>query len=487
MKKGILFVISSLFFVLCAQAQVAVTGVNLNSTNETLGKGEKFQLIPTIVPNNATTQSVEWTTTNPNVVTVSTTGLITALNTGTAKIIVETRDGGFKDTCDVTVIIIPVTGVSLDKKTLRLKCGTCYQLKATVAPLNATDKTVSFTSKNDYIADVKPNGLIWAGDPDTTLVIVETNDGSFKDTCVVIVEEEYSAVKSVSLDKETLTLIEGETIYLNETVLPKNVANKKVNWNSEDLAVATVSVHGLVTATNVGTTKISVKTVDGGKTASCLVNVISKDFIAVNPETATGENKTINFSIITPKNISLTGSFIVKFPKGISLNENTTKLSTEFEAGSSLTITNNGDNSWQIEIKEKTPVLHADTNQYIMDIGYTTDESVSNGEYDISFSQINFKLNDGSELKKDLVTLKVHIDDTANDDVINTNDNHAYLINNRLYIQSAQAESIYIYSLNGTLLLTKEKTTGNVAYDINLQEPVMIVKGSSGWTKKIAK
>lgn len=485
MKKGILFVISCLFFALNAQSQVPVAGVNLDTASLTLGIGEKYRLIPTVLPTNATTQLAEWTTSDSNIATVSF-GLVTALSTGTANITITTKDGGFTATCVVTVITIPVTGVNLDKNILRLKCGDCYQLKTTVEPQNATDKTFSFRSKNEYIAEVNTKGLVWAGDPDTTWVIVETNDGGFKDSCMVIVEEEYSAVKSVSLDKETLTLVEGETIYLYETILPNNVANKMVNWNSEDPAVATVSVHGLITAKNTGTTKISVKTVDGGKTASCLVNVIPKEFIVVNQEAETGENKTINFSINTPENISLTGSFIVKFPEGISLNENTTKLSTEFETSSSLTITNNGDNSWLIEINEKTPALHASTNQNIMNIGYTTDESVINGEYDISFNQINFKLNDGSELKKDLVTLKVDIDDTAID-MIETNDNHVYLMNNCLHIQSAQAETIYIYSINGTLLLTKEKTTGNVAYNINIQEPVLIIKGSSGWTKKIAK
>jgi uncharacterized protein YjdB len=489
MKRGIYYAILCLFFGISAMAQVVpVTGVSLSLKDTTLGIGETHRLTATIAPNNATVRYVTWETSNSKVAIVSGAGLITALSTGTANIIVQTQDGGFTDTCKVTVYAIPVTGVSLDKKTLRLYSGTNYQLNTTITPKNATDQSVCFTSEDEHVAEVTSKGLIWAGYTGITRVIVAASDGNLTDTCVVtVVEPNPVSVSGVLLDRKTVALAEGETLYLNQTILPNVASNKQVTWETQDPAIATVSVYGLITANNAGSTNITVKTVDQGKTASCSVTVVPKDFVMLKPETVTNE-KTVNFSIHTPEYVSLTGSFSVRFPEGISLNEHTTQLSAEYQAGSSLSITDKGDNSWLFEIKDKTPVLlHAGSLQNIMEIGYATEESVIKGDFEISFNQINFKLNDGSELKKDHLTVKVHVDDTATG-LIDSAEGCVYLSNNRLYIESGQSETIYIYSFNGTLLYTDIKEAGKAAFDLNnIQEPVIIVKGSSGWTEKVVK
>lgn len=77
---------------------------------------------------------------------------------------------------------------------------------------------------------------------------------------------------SVTLDHNTASLEEGETIQLTETVLPSNATNKSVTWSSSNTSVATVS-GGLVTAVSAGSATITVTTVDGGKTATCAVTV----------------------------------------------------------------------------------------------------------------------------------------------------------------------------------------------------------------------
>ena len=77
-------------------------------------------------------------------------------------------------------------------------------------------------------------------------------------------------VSSVSLNKNTLSLLEGDSELLTVTVSPENATNKSVNWKSSDTAVATVDA-GKVTAVKAGTATITVTTADGGKTASCTV------------------------------------------------------------------------------------------------------------------------------------------------------------------------------------------------------------------------
>ena len=88
------------------------------------------------------------------------------------------------------------------------------------------------------------------------------------------------SVTEVGLNKTSTTLIEGETETLVATVMPENAKDKSVVWESGNESAATVSQEGLVTAVGEGKATITVKTNDGGFSASCEVTV-NKKVIAV--------------------------------------------------------------------------------------------------------------------------------------------------------------------------------------------------------------
>ena len=81
------------------------------------------------------------------------------------------------------------------------------------------------------------------------------------------------SVQSVSLNTTSLSLTEGEIQTLTATVSPSNATNNYVLWSSSNTSVATVSSSGIVTAKKAGSATITVKTNDGGKTATCSVTV----------------------------------------------------------------------------------------------------------------------------------------------------------------------------------------------------------------------
>ena len=83
-------------------ATVAVTGVTLNRTSETITAGSIDQLTATVAPANATNQNVSWISDN-TVVWISPDGYIFGLAAGTANITVTTQDGSYTSTCAVTV------------------------------------------------------------------------------------------------------------------------------------------------------------------------------------------------------------------------------------------------------------------------------------------------------------------------------------------------------------------------------------------------
>ena len=86
-------------------------------------------------------------------------------------------------------------------------------------------------------------------------------------------EPETIAVTGVSLNKTTLSLETGGSETLTATIAPEGATDQTVTWSSDKEGVATVSSAGLVTAVAAGEATITVKTTDGGFTATCKVTV----------------------------------------------------------------------------------------------------------------------------------------------------------------------------------------------------------------------
>ena len=170
---------------------------------------------------------------------------------------------------------IKVEGVSLNVTSVELTEGDQTTLTATVNPSNATNKNVTWTSSDNNVATVA-NGKVTAVKAGTATITVKTEDGNKTATCTVTVKAKTYPVESVTLDKTSVELTEGEETTLTATVNPSNATNKNVTWTSSDSNVATVA-NGKVTAVKAGTATITVKTEDGNKTATCTVTVTGSD------------------------------------------------------------------------------------------------------------------------------------------------------------------------------------------------------------------
>lgn len=172
-----------------------------------------------------------------------------------------------------TPTTVAVSSVSLSKTSITLTEGDKETLTATVLPNNATDKTVEWSSSNTSVASVS-NGTVTAIKAGTTTITVKTKDGGKTATCAVTVNAKVIPVSDVTLNKTELTLTEGESETLTATVKPDNATDKTLSWSSSDATVASVDDNGKVTALKAGTATITVKTKDGEKTATCKVTVV---------------------------------------------------------------------------------------------------------------------------------------------------------------------------------------------------------------------
>ena len=106
---------------------------------------------------------------------------------------------------------VVVTGVSLNKTSLTITEGENETLSATVAPSNATNTAVSWSSSNTGVATVN-NGQVTAVKAGTATITVTTSDGGKTASCSVTVEAKKIPVTGVSIDKETVELVEGEIV-----------------------------------------------------------------------------------------------------------------------------------------------------------------------------------------------------------------------------------------------------------------------------------
>ncbi len=96
------------------QKVINVESVSLNETSLELEIGDKLTLVATVLPSNATNKNVSFLSDKPGVVSVSSTGAISALASGTATITATTEDGAKTALCVVTVIEpVHITSISI--------------------------------------------------------------------------------------------------------------------------------------------------------------------------------------------------------------------------------------------------------------------------------------------------------------------------------------------------------------------------------------
>ena len=163
----------------------------------------------------------------------------------------------------------PVESVTLDRTSLELTEGESATLTATVAPENATYKTVTWSSSDATVAAVDASGKVTAVKAGEA--VITTKSGDKTATCTVKVNKKVIAVSSVTLEPDSLELIEGESATLTATVSPDDATEKTVTWSSSDETVATVDETGTVTAVKVGEATITAQA--GEQTATCKVTV----------------------------------------------------------------------------------------------------------------------------------------------------------------------------------------------------------------------
>lgn len=169
-----------------------------------------------------------------------------------------------------TTTTVKVTGVSVDPAELNLAIDATAKLTATVTPTNASNTNVTWSSSSTDVASVDSEGNVTAVGAGSATITVTTEDGSHTATCSVKVT---IPVTGISLNKTSISLVNGSLDTLVATVTPEDATDKSYTFSSADSSIATVSEDGVITGIKGGKTTITVTTTDGGHTATADVSV----------------------------------------------------------------------------------------------------------------------------------------------------------------------------------------------------------------------
>lgn len=291
--------------------RIPLESITING-DETLSKNEEKTLTVTYNPTNTTdNKTVDWESSNPEIVSIDSTGKITGKKGGTAKITATV--GNVKAEKEVKVVV-PIESVSLSGDDSILK-GESKRLTATINPEDTTDdKTITWSSDNEDVLFVDQNGQM-RGIKEGTANVKAVVAG--KETTKQITVNEIH-IDSITIDgDQEFEMVKNQTKNLSAKINPDNTTDddKNVTWTSNKEDVAKVDNNGKVTALKEGEATITAKV--GTHETSVKVNVkeIHIDSVVINelddeftrgdefkfsatytPENTTDENKTVEWS-----------------------------------------------------------------------------------------------------------------------------------------------------------------------------------------------
>jgi uncharacterized protein YjdB len=257
---------------------ISVEKIVISNNSIELEIGKSFTLSAEINPQNASDKSLNWSSENSNIASVSSSGKVIAVSEGETNVIVSTSNDKTSK-CLVKVISkeVEVSSITLNVESLEMNVGESAKIIATIDPVEAENKDIQWSSSDNNIVKVDGTGNVLAIKEGQADIIAKVDNGVFAKCSIVTkaVPEptpeptpSVVEVESVSLLETALDLDIGESWDLTPTILPADATDKNLSWSSSDINVATIDNSGRVTVVGAGNTTLRAET-SNGKQATC--------------------------------------------------------------------------------------------------------------------------------------------------------------------------------------------------------------------------
>ena len=286
--------------------EVPVQSITVTPTSITAKVGEgPIQLTATVLPANATSKTVTWTSKNEQVAKVDSSGKVMIIGAGETTI--EAKAGEKTFTVQVKIEAqpqpqqpqepqepqnVPVQSITVTPTSITAKVGEGpIQLTATVLPANATNKTVTWISKNEQVVKVDSSGKVMIIGAGETAIEAKAGEKTFTVQVKIGAQSHPQQpqpqqpqnpkvlVESLSLSFAELSLKVGEAKDLpSVTITPSNATDQAITWISNKPEVAKVE-NGKVVGVSSGTVQIIASSTNS-KTAMLNVTVTPENQVA---------------------------------------------------------------------------------------------------------------------------------------------------------------------------------------------------------------
>ena len=170
---------------------IKATKITMDKTKIELTTGKETEKITSSIEPSIANKAVKYTSSNTSIATVSSDGVVTAVGSGTCRIIATTTDGSkVTASCDVTVDI-KTTGMKLDKTNYTFNKAETIKINPVITPSKASKK-LTWTSSNTKVAIVSSDGKVTPVGKGTCKITATTTDGTnLSSSCNITSNVEY--------------------------------------------------------------------------------------------------------------------------------------------------------------------------------------------------------------------------------------------------------------------------------------------------------
>jgi uncharacterized protein YjdB len=254
--------------------QAPVTNITVSPSSISLVLGTRGQITGIIQPIGAINTGILWDSLNPQIATVDSTGLITAVNVGSTYITAISAGDSTKRTAALVNVTAPVIQITLNKQSMNLTVSQSAVLTMTITPATVVNKNVEWSSSDSNIASVDATGIVTGVGNGTAIISAATQQGNFVATCSVTIT---TPVQTLTISRNKVTLVVGKGIQLFYSFFPQSSTNPRVIWTNSNLRSVQISNSGYISGLSAGTAIITATSMENKSlNSSCQVIILEE-------------------------------------------------------------------------------------------------------------------------------------------------------------------------------------------------------------------
>lgn len=227
---------------------VEVEEIQIENKEIEIQLGEKTNITPIVLPENATNKTLIYTSEDHNVVTVDN-GVIKTYSVGEINIKISSNNGVSTD-MKVKVFEVFPENIETNVDNIKLELDSTYDLNVTILPENANNKNYTIIPNDKEILKIESatNKIVPLKDGGTTVTIKTDNDIK-KEIPVEVFHVPVNEINIVddNIDYITSNVIsDEENINLSTLIKPDNATFDDIEWTSSDKNIIEVKDNNFV-------------------------------------------------------------------------------------------------------------------------------------------------------------------------------------------------------------------------------------------------